>query len=405
MAILTGITGAVRANIAGFANQSVRAGSGIVAGAVRSIIGLPPEGSVSQQRTLSSLDERMRGGHAILTYPLNVDNDMQQGHYILFEINEIDEGKLARNKREQANINSAYKAMKREARLGDEYEADRFNRQLVDNSILANQQILDFNGAPPPVEIVVSDATSKTSKSILKERLATKKNHTTIALYMPPNVQVTYDIKYADEPISSRAMVGSDFISAFSDGKGNFTTKLAAGLTGATSSLNELMQEAAMGIVDTFAPGGRTLLEIEKGTVITPRMELMFESVGRRSFTYTFNFIPKSEKEAKIIENIIYNFKLYSMPEYTSTSTRREMKIPGTFDIKYYYGSSENSFLNRVATCFLQNVAVEYGADRFTAYKETTGRFGSGAPAQKTKLTLTFGELETLSQDHIKEGF
>ena len=92
------------------------------------------------------------------------------------------------------------------------------------------------------------------------------------------------------------------------------------------------------------------------------------------------------------------------MPRYTNETTRREMDIPGTFDIQYMYRENRNSFLNRVSTCFLQNVAVEYGADRFTAYEETTGKRGKGSPPQKSKLTLQFTELEVLSQDHIKIG-
>ena len=420
---ITGITGAVKATIAGYAQQYTRLGTDFV----RSIAGISKEGDTSQKRTLSNLDERMKGGHAILTYPINVDNDMQQGHYILFEINEIDEGKLARNKREQANINSAYQAMLQTANTGDEYESARFGGiflnegagydrrfnaelglDLRDPKRGVLDQVYDLGNGPIPSiasQSVVNDANSMTSKSIVKERLATKRNHTTIALYMPPNIQVSYDIKYADETISSRAGAGDDFIAAFSGTKGNMTTKINAGLDGAKTAVNELVQEFAMGTVDLFAGGAKALLELNRGTVITPRMELMFDNVGRRSFSYTFNFLPKSEKEAKIVENIIYHFKLYSMPEYTTTSTRREMKIPGTFDIKYYYGSSQNTFLNRVSTCFLTNVSVEYGADRFTAYKETTGKFGSGAPPQKSKMTLNFQELETLSQDSIREGF
>jgi hypothetical protein len=71
------------------------------------------------------------------------------------------------------------------------------------------------------------------------------------------------------------------------------------------------------------------------------------------------------------------------------------------------YKASENSFLNKVSTCFLTNVSVEYGADRFTAYEPTRSdlRPGMSPPPQKSKITLDFTELEVLSQDHIKLGY
>ena len=78
------------------------------------------------------------------------------------------------------------------------------------------------------------------------------------------------------------------------------------------------------------------------------------------------------------------------------------MDIPGTFDIEYMYKGKRNDFLNRVSTCFLTNVQVQYGADRYTAYEEIPGR---GTPPQKSSLTLNFTELETLSQSHIEDGY
>jgi len=134
-------------------------------------------------------------------------------------------------------------------------------------------------------------------------------------------------------------------------------------------------------------------------------MELMFEGITRRSFSYSFVFIPKSERESKIVEEIVYQFKVNMMPEYSNTTTRREMDIPNTFEIDYQYKGSRNSFLNRINTCFLQDVNVQYGAERFTAYKSTKSKFGVGPPAQKTTVTLQFTELELLNKDLIKDGY
>ena len=228
-----------------------------------------------------------------------------------------------------------------------------------------------------------------------------------IALYMPPNVQVSYDIKYAEEEIGSVALWASGVIDAFSQAKGT-EAKLGAGFDALTgSNLKEIANQLGNKALDTVAPGAAALQALSRGSVITPRMEMMFEGVGRRNFSYTFMFTPKSEQEAQIVEEIIRHFKFYSMPKYTNPTTRREMDIPGTFDIEYMYNNGKrNNFINRVSTCFLKNVAVQYGADRYTAYEETeTLTHGSGSPPQRSSLTLSFGEIETLSQQHIDEGY
>ena len=252
----------------------------------------------------------------------------------------------------------------------------------------------------------IGSAGGKLNRSIVMEKLPTQRLKTTIALYMPPSVSVTYNVKYGDQEIGALAGVANAAIDAFKGAGDGATTKIKAVLQAATGNVaKEGLTNAVNKSIDTIASGTETLRQLSSGTVITPRMEMMFEGVGRRNFQYTFSFLPKSVQEAKLVEDIIYHFKFYAMPKYSNPTTRREMDIPGTFDIQYMYRGSENNFLNKVSTCFLTNVSVEYGADRFTAYEPTSGKRGDGAPPQKSKITLDFTELEVLSQDHIAQGF
>ena len=371
--VLTPITGAVRSNLAGLAGKAVRAGTN----QIKSIAGLNRTGSNSQLATQSSLSMR-RGGTNVLTYPINVDSDPQQGHYILFEIEEIDHGKLAKNK----NKKGVYEV----------------------------QRKMNLEGVGAYGFDAVS-ANGRTNRSIVLSRLPTVKHHTTIALYMPPSISVTYDVNYGDKEITGLAGAVGDAIVAFMNTPGNTVSKLQGAIDRSGQGFNELAQSFAMGTLDTFAGGAQALFQISKGSVITPRMEMMFEGVNRRSFTYTFVFIPKSSQETELVERIIKMFKTYMMPEYKNSATRREMLIPDMFNIKYMYGNAENTFINRIGKAFLKNVQVEYGADRFTAYApldmmDDLGAGGSrGAPPQKTKITLLFNEIETLSRDHILRGY
>ena len=99
---LTAVTGAVRAAIGGYANQAVRAG----AEGIKNISGLPLEGNNVNVDDFVELNKKK--STTILTYPIDVATDAQQGHYILFMINERIPGKLAKNKGSK-NIESATK--------------------------------------------------------------------------------------------------------------------------------------------------------------------------------------------------------------------------------------------------------------------------------------------------------
>ena len=390
MAVLTGITGAVRANIAGAAQQAVKSASN----QIKTIAGLPVEGGNSALAQVSNLMGGTSSG--ILTYPINVDSDPQQGHYILFHINTRKNGKLLTPKTKK-NMKGSITSIENDLNI----ELDRRDSEGSRGGL--ERQAM--GGAP--ITFVKKEAAKDDIKqqSFTQSKIPTKRLEKTIALYMPPSVQVSYDVKYGDKEIGALALAGQGLIDSVAASGGTFESALE----GITKTAKGPVKEAAIGAInktiDAAATGTEALFQLARGSVITPRMEMMFEGVGRRNFSYTFAFIPKSKQEAVIVEDIIQHFKFYMMPAYSNPNTRREMNIPGTFDIEYMYRGNRNNFLNRISTCYLTSAKVQYGADRYTAYEETTGNRGKGSPPQKSSLTLEFTELEILSQEAIGKGF
>ena len=188
-------------------------------------------------------------------------------------------------------------------------------------------------------------------------------------------------------------MMGKTALDAFMGKNGtNFDTALEKGL----GEFKQGAETAVMAILDTAAPGATALLALEKGAIRTPRMELMFEGIGRREFSFEFNFIPKDANEATTIQNIVKQFKLHMASNFTD-ETFREMEIPDLFNIKYMFKGDENQYLNKISTCALESMDVSYGGDRFVAVGE------DGVP-QTTKITLKFKEMEIITKKAIQAG-
>jgi hypothetical protein len=372
--VLTGITDAVRSQVAGRLNNAVKSVTNPIS-------------------FLNSFAQNQAGGKFktdVMAYPSNVDSDPQQGHHIIFNLNTFKPGKLkhAKKAKDYPNFSKDINSEGNIVPTGqDDDSAD-------DDIAVAKTTQYDGLGTGS------TGRGGKSGGSILAQK-PTKRLDAVIALYMPPSVSVSYDVKYADQEIGTLAMLGKDAVEAFMANKGSTESKLNAAADALGPGAKEGFTNLLNASLDTLAPGARALQQIESGKVITPRMEMMFEGVGRRSFSYTFAFIPKSAQEAKTIERIIYAFKENMMPEYSNPNTRREMNIPNVFDIQYMYQSTENKFLNKISTCFLQKIDVTYGADRYTAYDPVDG----SPPPQKSSITLNFVEMETLSRDMIKEGF
>ena len=130
-------------------------------------------------------------------------------------------------------------------------------------------------------------------------------------------------------------------------------------------------------------------------------MEVLFEQMGLRSFTYNFTFAPRNAQETEDVQTIIKLFRFHMAPELQGAN-ERFLTLPSTFDIHYMYQMNrdtamENSFYSKIATCVLSDCVVDYTPGGVKS-------FASGAPTQIT-MNLTFKETELLTKEMIDEGF
>ena len=350
----------------------------------------------------------------MLSYPLDLESNPQSGHFIMFTAKKRTAGTI---KSQKANKNFDEIMAKLQVEASNiQDDIDDLDFAALDNTLAiadletaggsVQNQIEGLNKNQKDKLAKQRAATAGIDKSIQLQSFGTQETVATIQLYMPPNVSVNYGVKYGEQEIGNLALIGKEAFEGFkmSAGKG-MEDRFRAAAVQAKGSAREALLAMANASLDTVFSGARTLSQLSTGSVVTPRMELMFEGIDRRNFSYSFVFIPKSETEARIVEEIVYQFKENMMPKYSDQTTRREMDIPNTFEIDYMYKESRNSFLNKVHTCFLKSIQVQYGGDRYTAYETTKSKFGGGPPPQKTTITLEFSELELITKDHIKQGF
>ena len=403
MAIKDGIKNVVSANIARTANRAISSGLKRVAGNLFGVDLVPGRGSAGGPTAPLAKPNKFTTEN--LSYPLGIDHasTIDQGHYIIFEIMKQQPGQLeAFRKSYKASAKQLASQKQREKKeqeraklagggpAGEEYGEDiggNPNRDNADKSKLPKLK----TGGP-----------GKRHSSIQMKNQATVRMPVAIALYMPPSVQVSYDVKYGDQEIGVLAETGGAAIKAFMQKQGGIMDKAKAALPVAGKGLAAGAAQYGMSTVAKQIQGADALIAIERGQVITPRMELLFEGVGRRSFSYNFVFMPKSEQEAEVIEEIVQKFKFHMAADFANSWTSgadgvREMTIPDHFNIKYMHMGKENTHLNKISTCALTKMDVDYGAERFTGYAD-------GRP-QTTKISLSFTEFNIMSKTHIGEGY
>ena len=167
--------------------------------------------------------------------------------------------------------------------------------------------------------------------------------------------------------------------------------------------LDKAAKKALSGLGEalTGAEGGEQLINKAQGQADNPYMEVLFDAMALRTFTYNFNFAPKNEQEAMEVKKIIQIFRFHMTPELRGGQSRF-LGLPSQFDIHYMFLSkdgvaSENNYYNKIATCVLQNCAVNYTPTGVKSFED-------GGPVTTT-MTLAFKEIELLTKDKIAEGY
>ena len=378
-----------------FVNVAQAAATSMAKSAVNSVVGGIAAGlkGANPQNAVGGLASQSRQS-PIISYPDDVAVDPMQGHYILFGVRTNEPGKVAPTSKKQASVGAG---RGQDPRLFMDGDITKEKINIINEGNIRSQRAAN-------------------SSLTMKRRPATRTvQH--IALYMPPQVSVSYNANYAEQEISRRAegAVGAGTGAVAIAEKlygGQMGLKEAASLTldgltkGADLAIDGGIQ-AIIGAANTLAPGLSQLVALERGKIITPRMEVMFEGIGRRSFEFSFVMIPKSADEAEKIKRIVDTFKIHMSPKYGESQIKgaknlREQTIPDVFDINYMYRDKENSYINKIGTSYLTGMDVQYGGDRYTAHEPDAS---GSPPPQRTTISLKFTEIELMYRNRVEEGY
>lgn len=146
---------------------------------------------------------------------------------------------------------------------------------------------------------------------------------------------------------------------------------------------------------------GQKYLERGAGITFNQNIELLFTGVNlRESFGFSFDMVPRSQKEAMEIKNIIRSFKKFSAVRKgtdTGGAAGLFLKAPCVFRIRYMSGSNPHPFLNKFKICALPNMSVNYtGSGTYATYSDAT-------PVH-VQLSLQFQELTPIFFEDYKDG-
>ena len=341
--------------------------------------------------------------YATFSYPLDVQNNFQNGHYMLFYVNVQNKTKYKYKSQAGKDIGdyTQYTTYDQRSQVTTVHETKGANAAEVayqkGRAMKSGKQIGESRF------IESGELTKDAKKGVTSAFNDTRRIQESIAIYLPPNVEDTTNAAYNDMRTGLAGFLAArgEQIASTQDAERIAKELLGAAggvLSGAALRAVSEVAEMALG-----AEGTTQLVNKAFGQADNPYMEVLFDAMQLRTFTYNFIFAPKNEKETEEVQKIIQIFRFHMAPELRGGQSRF-LGLPSQFDIHYMYlpmgqtnEAKENLYYNRIATCVLQNCVTNYTPDGVKSFED-------GAPTKIT-MTLTFKETELLTKEKINDGF
>jgi hypothetical protein len=233
----------------------------------------------------------------------------------------------------------------------------------------------------------------------LARRLGDRYTRTTteIDLFMPAQIQTAYGAEWGGSNLG-----GIGTATDIAGGYSNMSTgKEMWNETWSVVGRNwsDFLKNAAAGTIQGLSPvNAMDARRFFDSFAFNPYLEVVFNGISNRTFSFTFKMIARNRKERDTIQQIIKEFKFHRSPELRYSSQYNYWKFPSEVDIQFFHKGAENKFLFKISTCAITNVTVDYTPDGTYASHE------DGAPFSAS-ITVELMELEQLTKERINQGY
>jgi len=341
---------------------------------------------------------------ATFSYPLDVQNNFQNGHYMLFYVNVQNKTKYEYKSQDGVSVGD-YKEYTSSTTLPGQSRVTQVKGANAGEIAYQKGRAMRAGTHVDSDIILEGGQIDKDKKGVSSLFNDTRRIQESIAIYLPPNVEDTTTAGYNDMRTGLAGFLAARGSQIASVGDAE---KIAKEFLGAAEGVLSSAAVRAISEVAEIALGAEGTTQLANkafGVADNPYMEVLFDAMALRTFTYNFKFAPKNEKETEEVQKIIQVFRFHMAPELRGGQSRF-LGLPSQFDIHYMYqpmGNSQSSnaminpYYNKIATCVLQNCAINYTPEGVRSFED-------GAPTQIT-MSLQFKETEMLTKDKINQGF
>ena len=330
-----------------------------------------------------------------ISYPSDIGS-MENGHWMLFYVNRQNHSKYDSSSGRGTiyeRVNAKTASTDAGGKTAWEFARDRLHSHLQSRIQQGGNGTVDMSDAVT----LMPSYNSKATWGVMNP--TTTRITDSVAIYLPSNIKSDMSASYEAADMGIVGMMAAAGASV--KDVESFISNLGGALWSTAKHGFARTIGAAADIIGGSERSADMVLKNMFGAATNPYMEVLFDQMAERNFTYNFTFQPRNAQETLDVHKIIKLFRFHMAPEMRGQNDKW-LTLPSTFDIHYMYqhgvsGAVENTYYNRIATCVLSSCVVDYAP-------EGVRSFGDGAPTA-IKMDLAFKEMELLTKEMIDVGY
>ena len=364
-----------------------------------------PAGSRSGggQAPLAHMEVGSKWSYSSLEYPMDIQSKTDMGHYMMFYINIANDSSYSRTNSTNKDLSP------KEKREGLGAVQTTAQSRIMNGKGFSEKQqgsAPDSTGnswkpgfQPKVIERKAHQGTASEATGIKR----TSRTNDAIILYMPPSILANYAATYKDTELGANVGQAAGMASKADMSSVGGIVELIKGGAGMAA---HQVERAGLGIVGT-ALGGDLNSARDKlsNRAQNNFLEATFTGLDFRKFSFSWKFTPKSPQEAKQVQKIIKKFKFHMLPEIKGGDHGRWFTTPAEFDLFYMFRGDENTWINKIHTCVLLNMEVNYAPNGYQTFRPIEDPNNTGAPPTEIDMKLDFQETKLVTKEDVNQGF
>ena len=375
-----------------------------------------PTRSGGGEAPLQHMKVHGKWSYSTLQYPADIQSRTDLGHYMMFYINVADSVRSQystydsmKPKQTEQKVTGYQQSHTVESKqdLDPTQQAVRDGPAYSKGSGVRGRDNKGNSWTPGETDKVIARKPFQGELAKRFKRNLTKRTKDSIVLYMPPNLQVNHSAVYKQNEMGGMGMELGQRIKAMAsraDAVGWFDAAIDAIPGFGQQAGREALKVGAK--IGSELIGGDIMAGVDKlgNRAENKFFESTFSEVGFRKFSYTWKFTPRNPKESEVAHDIIKTFKFHMLPELPEVGDfGRYFVVPASFDIFYMFRGDENEWVNKVSTCVLHNMDINYSPGTYQTFRPHQGK--KGAPPIEIDMKLDFTETQIITKAEALKGF